>query len=173
MLSLFVVGESAWAQQGPATSSRAGLATIDWMIIVVYALGTIGLGWYYSRRQSSTKEYFVGTGNMNPVLIGVSLFATLLSTISYLSMPGESLGKGPMYMLSILAVPAVFGFVGFVLLPVYMKQRVTSAYELLETNLGPGNSDTRCADVCHTAARVDVTADLHDGQSHDHYDWCE
>ena len=114
-----------------------GLSVIDWMIIAVYACGTIGLGWYYSRQQCSTKEYFVGTGRMNPVLIGVSLFATLLSTISYLSMPGESLGKGPTYMLSLLAVPAVFGFVGFVLLPVYMKQRVTSAYELLETKLGP------------------------------------
>ena len=113
-----------------------GLALIDWVIIVAYAVGTIGLGWYYSRRQKSTEEYFVGTGKMNPLLIGVSLFATLLSTISYLSMPGESLGKGPVNMLSMLALPFVYLVVGYVLLPVYMKQRVTSAYELLEVRLG-------------------------------------
>jgi len=73
---------------------------------------------------------------MNPILIGVSLFATLLSTISYLSMPGESLGKGPTMMLAMLALPVVFAIVGFILLPIYMKQRVTSAYELLEEKLG-------------------------------------
>ncbi|MCP4787915.1 MAG: sodium-coupled permease [Fuerstiella sp.] len=121
---------------GVEAVGRQGLAVIDWVIVVLYAIGTITLGWYYSRSQNSTKEYFVGTGAMNPWLIGVSLFATLLSTISYLSMPGESLGKGPMYMLSMLALPFVFAVVGFVLLPVYMKQRVTSAYELLEERLG-------------------------------------
>jgi SSS family solute:Na+ symporter len=125
------------AVAGVDVARPQGLAVIDWVIVVLYAIGTITLGWYYSRRQNSTKEYFVGSGNMNPWLIGVSLFATLLSTISYLSMPGESLGKGPMYMLSMLALPAVFAVVGFVLLPVYMKQRVTSAYELLEERLGP------------------------------------
>jgi solute:Na+ symporter, SSS family len=115
---------------------RAGLAAIDWMIIAVYACGTIGLGWFYSRKQQSTQEYFVGSGSMNPVLVGVSLFATLLSTISYLSMPGETLGKGPVNMMNILGLPVVFAIVGFVLLPIYMKQRVTSAYELLEERLG-------------------------------------
>ena len=116
--------------------ARAGLAVIDWIIIAVYGCGTIGLGWFYSRRQQSTQEYFVGSGSMNPMLIGVSLFATLLSTISYLSMPGESLGKGPVNMTAMFALPVVFAIVGFGLLPFYMKQRVTSAYELLEERLG-------------------------------------
>ena len=70
-----------------------GLTWIDWTIVVIYASSTLALGWYFSRRQSDTQEYFVGSGNMNSMRIGVSLFATLLSTISYLSMPGEVLGK--------------------------------------------------------------------------------
>ena len=113
-----------------------GLTWIDWAIVGIYASSTLALGWYFSRRQSDTKEYFVGSGNMNSMLIGVSLFATLLSTISYLSMPGEVLGKGPVYMSNLLALPIVFVIVGYVLLPVYMRYRVTSAYELLEARLG-------------------------------------
>lgn len=116
--------------------ARAGLAVIDWIIIAVYGCGTIGLGWHYSRKQESTQEYFVGSGSMNPILVGVSLFATLLSTISYLSMPGETLGKGPVFMMSLLMLPLVFAIVGFYILPLYMKQKVTSAYELLEEKLG-------------------------------------
>ncbi|MCA9121463.1 MAG: sodium/solute symporter [Planctomycetaceae bacterium] len=113
-----------------------GLTWIDWTIVAIYAASTLALGWYFSRRQNDTSEYFVGSGSMNSVLVGVSLFATLLSTISYLSMPGEVVGKGPVYMTNLLALPFVFLVVGYVLLPVYMRYRVTSAYELLETRLG-------------------------------------
>ncbi len=138
-LTTVAAGNVAYADEGNAnalTVNAEGLAPIDWAIIVVYGAGTILLGWFYSRRQTSTREYFVGSGNMNPILIGVSLFATLLSTISYLSMPGEALGKGPVHMTSMVALPVVFYTVGFLLIPVYMKQRVTSAYELLEAKLG-------------------------------------
>lgn len=121
-----------------AANGHFGLTAIDWSILFLYAAATIGLGWYYSRRQQDTREYFVGSGRMNPVLIGVSLFATLLSTISYLSLPGEAAGKGPISLTALLAYPLVFLIVGFVMLPVYMKQRVTSAYELLEERLGLG-----------------------------------
>ena len=73
---------------------------------------------------------------MNPILIGISLFATLLSTISYLALPGEVAGKGPIYLTNFLAYPFIYMFVAWVLLPIYMRQRVTSAYELLENQLG-------------------------------------
>lgn len=125
------------ARASAATHQTAGgLKAVDWLIIAAYAVSMIALGWYYSRRQGSTKEYFVGSGNMPSFLIGVSLFATLLSTITYLSLPGEVLGKGPMYMTSLLALPLAFPVVGYVLLPAYMRVRVTSAYELLEMRLG-------------------------------------
>ena len=115
---------------------NSGLAIIDWIIIVLYAGGAIFLGWWFGRRQTSTREYFIGSGNMNPILIGVSLFASLLSTITYLSIPGELQGKGPVYLCNLIAYPFIFLIVGFVLLPVYMRQQVTSAYELLEKRLG-------------------------------------
>ncbi|WP_417379411.1 sodium:solute symporter family transporter [Gimesia sp.] len=117
---------------------NTGLHPLDWVIIAIYAISTIFLGWYFSRGQEDTSEYFVGSGQMNPILIGVSLFATLLSTITYLSTPGEILGKGPVYLIKDLAMPFIFLIVGFVMIPVYMRQRVTSAYELLEEKLGLG-----------------------------------
>lgn len=120
------------------TSPTDGLTILDWTIVALYAAGTIGLGYYYSRRQVSASEYFTGGGRMSPSLIGISLFATLLSTISYLSVPGEAIGKGPVWMLNMLAFPLVYLVVGYVLIPVYMRQRVTSAYELLEARLGLG-----------------------------------
>jgi solute:Na+ symporter, SSS family len=116
--------------------SNTGLTVVDWLIIITYATSTLFLGWFYGRKQKSTKEYFTGSGKMNPVLIGVSLFASLLSTITYLSQPGEIVGKGPVYLINYLAYPFIFFIVGYVVLPVYMRHRVTSAYELLEERMG-------------------------------------
>lgn len=127
--------ENAVMQSGDS----GGLAALDWGIIGLYTLFVIGLGWFYSRRQKNTKEYFLGSGNMHPVLIGVSLFATLLSTISYLSIPGEMLSKGPVALFAgLLGLPIIYFVVGYGMLPVYMRHRVTSAYELLEERLGIG-----------------------------------
>lgn len=133
---LLQVGSAAGAEEAASAQPSAGLHPIDWAIIALYACATMGLGFYIGSKQQSTKEYFVGGGSIPPLLVGVSLFATLLSTISYLSMPGEAAGKGPVAMLGMLAFPVVFTVVAFGLLPVYMRQRVTSAYELLEERLG-------------------------------------
>ncbi len=113
-----------------------GLHAVDWLILVLYAATTLAIGWYFGRERQSTREYFIGNGRMNPLLVGISLFATLLSTISYRSMPGEALGKGPVYLVALAGFPIVYLIVGYVLLPIYMRQRVTSAYELLESRLG-------------------------------------
>ena len=113
-----------------------GLTIIDWAILLLYALGTVALGYYYGRRQKTTREYFTGSGRMNPILIGFSMFATLLSTISYLAVPGEAISKGPGGLLNFLAYPFAFLIVAYAIIPVYMRSRVTSAYELLEERLG-------------------------------------
>lgn len=146
LISLFCSTPVLFAADGDNTATEsvqvnpveppAGLAVVDWVLIFIYATTTILLGWYFSRKQEDTSEYFIGSGQMNPILIGVSLFATLLSTITYLSLPGEVLGKGPIFLASYLGLPIVFYIVGYWLIPVYMQHRVTSAYELLETKLG-------------------------------------
>lgn len=124
------------AEPAPAATAGDGLVAIDWAILAGYAALTAYLGWRVSRRQETAAEFFTGSGRMNPTLIGVSLFATLLSTITYLALPGETVGRGPLYATNYLAYPLVFVIVAFVLLPHYMRQRVTSAYELLEVRLG-------------------------------------
>ncbi len=116
----------------------AGLKPIDWAIVALYTVLVIALGFWFGRRQTSRNEYFVGSGQMNPYLIGVSLFATLLSTISYLAYPGEAINKGPMLLLGLTLIPVGYLIVGYVLIPIYMRHRVTSAYELLEARLGLG-----------------------------------
>lgn len=114
----------------------SGLHWIDGAVVAGYVFFVLALGWYYSRRQKDTEEYFTGGHAMSPLLIGISLFATLFSTISYLGTPGELINKGPITLLGMLSIPFAYFAVGYWIIPVYMRQRVTSAYELLEQQLG-------------------------------------
>lgn len=116
----------------------SGLHWIDWLIIVLYMGGVLFLGAYISKRQSSNAEYFTAaTTHIHPTLVGISMFAALLSTISYLGKPGEMIAKGPMTLVGhVLSVPIAYFIVGYWLIPRIMRQRVTSAYELLQERLG-------------------------------------
>ncbi len=113
-----------------------GVSVFDWVVIVAYALGMIGVGWYCSRRATTTEDYLLGGRAMKPWAVGLSLFATLLSTISYLAVPGEMIKHGPMIASQIIVFPFIILVVGWFLIPQIMKLNVTSAYEILEMRLG-------------------------------------
>jgi solute:Na+ symporter, SSS family len=136
LLALLLSPALLQAAEADPGAPRHGLLWIDWLVVALYGAGTLFIGWRCSRGDRSTSSYFIGSGRMNPVLIGVSLFATLLSTITYMSLPGETLGKGPAFISNYLSYPFVFAVVAFGLLPLYMRHRVQSAYELLEERLG-------------------------------------
>ena len=82
-----MVGLLAAADTAEAATAK-GVHSLDFVVLGLYVIGTIYLGYYISKRQKSRDDYFTGGGNMSPLLIGVSLFATLRSTISYLGLPG-------------------------------------------------------------------------------------
>ena len=63
---------------------------------------------------------------MWPLMVGVSLFASLISTIFYLSWPGEIIKNGPMIMCTLLAYPLIGLVVGWFIIPFIMRLKVTN-----------------------------------------------
>lgn len=114
----------------------AHLTWLDWLVILVYAAGMLAVGWHYSRRNVTADDYLLGGRTIKPVNLGLSLFATLMSTITYLALPGEVIKCGPMILGMIAAYPLVILIVGWLLIPLFMSLPATSAYEILETRLG-------------------------------------
>ncbi|MCB0686690.1 MAG: hypothetical protein KDC53_09195 [Saprospiraceae bacterium] len=112
------------------------LAWLDWVVIVFYGALMLAIGWYYSRRNKTAEDYQLGGRNMNSVSVGISLFATLLSTVSYLSYPGEMIKYGPVIFTGMFGFPLVYFVAGWWLIPRIMEMKVTSAYEILELRLG-------------------------------------
>jgi SSS family solute:Na+ symporter len=114
------------------------MTVLDWLVLAVYALLMLGVGLYYSHRNRTADDYVLGGRRMSPVAVGLSLFATLVSTLSYLANPGEMIAHGPMMATQSLAHPLIYLIVGYCLIPRIMNQPVQSAYELLQTRLGSG-----------------------------------
>jgi SSS family solute:Na+ symporter len=112
------------------------MTPLDWTVIALYAAGMLAVGWYYARRTATTDDYLLGGRKMRPLSVGLSLFATMLSTISYLAWPGEVIQNGPMMLAMLAGLPPVYLLAGWFLIPVIMKLKITSANELLEARLG-------------------------------------
>lgn len=112
------------------------LSSIDWTVIVGFLLLMVGIGFFYSKQSKNKEDYLLGGRSMNPIMVGLSLFATLLSTLSYLAYPGEMIKNGPIFFFGILAYPLAYYIIGKFIIPEFMKLKVTSAYEVLEVKLG-------------------------------------
>ncbi len=123
------------AEDAPAAIQPV-LGWLDGVVIVLYFLGMLGVGGFYMTRNKTEEDYLLGGRHMRPWAVGLSLFATMLSTISYLAMPGEMIRHGPMYFTNVLAYPVIAIVVGWFLIPLFTKLPLTSAYEILETRLG-------------------------------------
>ncbi|MEO7297975.1 MAG: hypothetical protein ABI042_05295 [Verrucomicrobiota bacterium] len=133
---LRVAASSAILHQSRRVTHR--LNAVDWGVIAVYLLVMLGIGYYYSLRTKNSDDYLLGGRSMRPMAVGLSLFATLLSTISYLAYPGEMIEYGPMMLAGYAATPLVYFVAGWFLIPHIMKLKVTSAYEIIEIKLGVG-----------------------------------
>jgi SSS family transporter len=92
----------------------------------------IGIGWYFSRRNKSTSDYFLAGGRIPWWAAGLSIYATMLSAITYLSQPALAFSYDWQaylgYFTILLIVPLIITFY----LPFFRRLNITTAYEYLE-----------------------------------------
>ena len=66
------------------------LATADWVVLAGYLCVVLGIGFYFSRRNTNTEEYFVGGRRFRGWVIGLSLVGTSISSITFLAYPADA-----------------------------------------------------------------------------------
>jgi solute:Na+ symporter, SSS family len=105
----------------------------DYAVILAYLAGMLLLGVYLARRKQNDEEYFLGGRRMPWFAVGVSVIASLLSSLTYLSEPGEVWNSGLTHVAGkMLAIPVEVAVVWIFCVPFMMRFRFTSAYEYLE-----------------------------------------
>ena len=112
---------------------------VDWFVMMVMLAAIVIIGYRSGRKNNTQEDYLLGGKSLNSGMVGLSLFATLVSTLSYLSYTGEMIKNGPLYLAGSFAYPIAAWIVGKYIIPRILKYNVTSGYEILGQSLGKGS----------------------------------
>ena len=110
---------------------RAGFGWINYLTLALYPLLMLGIS-YLVGRKSTSDEFFRGGQRIPWWAAGISIYATMLSSITYMAIPAKAYMTDWSYFISTFAIVALAPIVAFIYLPFFRKLDVTSAYEYLE-----------------------------------------
>lgn len=113
------------------------LSGIDQLVLFAYMGIVLGLGFYFSRRNVSTEEYFLGGRRFSGWVIGLSLVGTSISSITFIAYPGDAYKTSWLRYLPNLLLPVAVIIAAWLFLPRFRQGNTTSAYEFLEQRYGP------------------------------------
>lgn len=109
---------------------------IDYAVIAISIIGSLGFGFYFARRQTNTNTYFAAGRSVPSWAVGISILATLISSVTFLAYPGAGFKSNWILLVQgIMVVIVLLGLVWFVV-PLYRKLIGISAYEYFEKRFG-------------------------------------
>jgi SSS family solute:Na+ symporter len=114
------------------------LRWLDLVVVLLYFVATAWVGFRFSRRQNSTESYFVARRSIPHWAMGVSMFATLISSLTFIAYPGSSFAGNWSELVPGFMVIVVLVLMGTVLIPFFRHAVGMSAYEYFEHRFGYG-----------------------------------
>lgn len=112
--------------------SQTTFGWLNYTVIILYLLAMLGVGFYFSRRNNSSDKFFKGGGKIPWWAAGISIFATALSAITFLSIPAKAYAADwGMFMFN-MAIPLIVPLITIFYLPLIRKLKVASIYQYLE-----------------------------------------
>lgn len=112
------------------------LPIIDLLIILAYLVGMVLVGVYFSRRNTSADDYTRAAGRIPGWAIGISIYATFLSSNTFLGVPGKSYGGDWNAFAFSLSMPLAAWIAIKYFVPFYRSTGEVSAYTNLERRFG-------------------------------------
>ncbi|PTQ95755.1 SSS family solute:Na+ symporter [Mucilaginibacter yixingensis] len=109
----------------------------DLAIIALYLLGMIGVGFYFSRKNTDAGEYSTGSGSIPGWAIGISIYATFLSSNTFLGVPGKAFGGNWNAFVFSISMPLAAWVAVKYFVPFYRSTGEISAYTHFEKRFGP------------------------------------
>ncbi len=111
---------------------------LDIAVIILYLLGMAALGIWFSRRNTTTEQYFLGGRAFPGWVIGISMLGTSISSVTFLAFPAAAFTLDWRQLVSNLMLPFVAVLAIIVFIPFFRRGNTTSAFEYLGDRFGPG-----------------------------------
>jgi solute:Na+ symporter, SSS family len=116
--------------------TKLPLHIVDYLIIIVSIVAPILISIKFSRKQNSANKFFTAGGTIPSWAIGISILATLISSVTFLAYPGEGFSSNWILLVQGLMVPITLIFFVRFVVPLYRKHIRISAYEYFERRFG-------------------------------------
>jgi SSS family solute:Na+ symporter len=118
--------------QSSLAGGVAQLATVDYVVLALYFAVIFAIGWYFSRRERNTADYFLAGRDVAWWAIGASLFSSNIGSEHFIGLAGtgasSGLATGHFEWLASLIVLLL----GWVFVPFYLRSNVFTMPEFLE-----------------------------------------
>lgn len=114
-------------------NTEVSFGTFNYIVMIGYLLSMVMVGVWFAKRQKSTADYFKAGGRIPGWAAGVSVFATTLSSITFMSIPAKAYTENWIWILGQYVVLLIMPLVYFFYVPQLRKLQITSVYEYLES----------------------------------------
>lgn len=112
--------------------ATTGWGFTNWAIVGIYLLLVSFGGVIFAKRNKTSHDYFLGGARVPAWVTALSIYSTMLSSISYLAIPASVYKNGMVVALSSLGTIVLAWFVCKYIIPVYRSVGTVTGYEYLE-----------------------------------------
>ena len=118
-------------------TSTTRLVTIDYVVLALYFAVIFAIGWYHSRKERTTTDYFLASRDVAWWAIGASLFSSNIGSEHFIGLAGggASSGMAPGHFEWLASLIVLL--LGWVFVPFYLRSGVYTMPEFLERRYSP------------------------------------
>jgi solute:Na+ symporter, SSS family len=117
---------------GEFITSEKGFGFMNYLVVMIYFGLLVWIGWFFSKRQKNTNDFFRGGNRIPWWAAGLSIFGTALSAITFMAIPAKAYATDWSYLLFNAGIVVVAPVIILLFIPFYRKLNITTAYEYLE-----------------------------------------
>jgi SSS family solute:Na+ symporter len=113
------------------------LPITDIAVVVVYLAAMVGIGLWFGRHGQNTEKFMAAGRKVPGWAVGLSIFGTYVSSISFLALPGKAFATNWNAFVFSLSIPLTTWLAVKYFVPFYRRSGEVSAYQHLEHRFGP------------------------------------
>ncbi len=113
------------------------LPLIDLGVIFLYLVAMVYVGYFFSRKNKNAGQFTTASGHIPGWAIGLSIYATFLSSNTFLGVPGKAFGANWSAFTFSISMPLAAWVAVKYFVPFYRNTGEVSAYTNLEKRFGP------------------------------------
>jgi solute:Na+ symporter, SSS family len=117
---------------GDASAPRAAFGWQNFATLLAYPIGMLAIGWICARRNKSADDYFRASERIPWWAAGVSIYATMLSSLTFMAVPAKAYATDWAFFLNYASIFLLAPIIIRYYLPFFRRLNVTTAYEYLE-----------------------------------------